>query len=230
MRWHALKTLIYGSAPSSGRLVHNGQSSKVLLPQAKDDRHGRARGGRAMTGETPEELARRLTEEYRNYVKGKAFGEMPSEVFFNRSDGHARIVLEFIFRKAEDRVRILTRALSQDVYGDCEVIGAANDFLNTHPNGKLEILSENPVDRAAHPLLSVLDRAGHKERVLLRFIPANTQKAYKFNFAVADGMHHRFEESRDSRQATVQFGEGGFGKNLEEIFSNLSLSAMDKAA
>ncbi|HEY4115896.1 MAG TPA: hypothetical protein VGM17_17705, partial [Rhizomicrobium sp.] len=165
--------------------------------------------------------------EYREYVASKADGQMPSDIFLNRNAAHAAIVVEFIFRKAERHVRLVTNRLSADVYGTPEVISAADGFLRRHPDATLEILAETNIDRAASPFLAALDGAGFAARVFLRFIPTTTTRAYKFNFAVADGQHYRFEESRTSREAIVQFGAPDFGVRLEGAFADLSIAAAD---
>jgi hypothetical protein len=138
----------------------------------------------------------------------------------NRSPDHASIILEWVFNKSSDCVEILTSELSEKVYGKPELISAARRFLEK-PRSRIEIIAEQPVDRWRHAFLSELDRAGFEDRVRLRFIPEDSQKQYSFNFAVGDGRHFRFEQSRLSYEAVAQFGSVQVGNKLHEIFEDL---------
>jgi hypothetical protein len=163
---------------------------------------------------------------YSEYVERKATGTDPSDVILNRSSAHAAVVTEAIFRHARERVRLLTNQLSADVYGDGNVVNAAQAFLTDHPTAKLEILAERPIDRATHPLLSALDAGGVGGRVTLGFIPPQLSRDYDFNFAVADDGTYRFEKTRDNREAIVQFRSPNLGPTLHGIFESLLADAV----
>lgn len=164
---------------------------------------------------------------YREYVELCAFSDKPSGVILNRSAAHAAVVLEYLFRSATARVRILTRQLSADVYGVPAVVAAAVAFLRDHPGATIAILAERGVDRGTHPLIRAVDQQDLGAQLSLRFVP-NAVKAYPFNFAVADGIHYRFEESRENREAIVQFRDGAFAENLDRLFGRIEQSAVDR--
>lgn len=165
--------------------------------------------------------------DYRSFVEACAFSEEPSGVILNRSAAHAAVVLEYLFRSAERRVRILTNQLSSDVYGLDGVVAAAVGFLRDHPAATIDILAEQRVDRAAHPLLTAADAAGQGARLSLRFVPGASAR-YQFNFAVADGVNYRFEESRENREAIVQFRDGDFARDLDALFEMIKQSSVDQ--
>jgi hypothetical protein len=158
---------------------------------------------------------------YRAYVQQAADGNKPSEILVNRSAHHAAIVMEVLFSKAHREVRILTKALSEDVYATPSTLRAAIRFLQQNGDGKIEILTEQPIDRASHGFLRELDHQGCGGRVKVWAVPPNAQKMYRFNFAVVDGLHFRFESDRDNREAIVQFGETAFAGHLDRIFGTI---------
>ncbi len=214
MDWRTLGEMLYrwlSSSRSSDRLHRS--AGGVLPGKSRGDY---SRGTRFMTEE--------YAEGYRDYVAKMAFGIMPSEQFFNRNEIHAGIVVEHIFLRAERSVQILTHALSEVVYGTPHVVSAATTFLARNSESRLDILVECDVSRSEHPLLRELNRAGFGRRVDVSTVPPEVQKSYRFNFAVADGQHYRFEESRESRQAVVQVGAQQMGERLMKMFAEIKAS------
>lgn len=165
-------------------------------------------------------------EEYRQYVGKIAGAPGPSETIMNRSSEHAAVVLEFLFRKANSEIDILTDELAEDVYGTPALIAAAQAFLTNNPAAKISILAESKVDRLAHQFFRAIDGAGLGDRVTIAFVPDNVKKGYTFNFAVTDTDSYRFEEARHSREALVRFSDKGFAQTLRSIFHKLSSSAV----
>jgi hypothetical protein len=195
-------------------------------------RHGARRcGGATMSSDmiAREEDRRRgegHMKEYRKFVEDVANGSRAGEVILNRSPDHAAVVIEFLFRKAESYVHILTRRMSEEVYSKQGILDAAVEFLGAHPAATISILAEEPINRSLHPFFVAVDRI-FKERVRLRFVAPAKVHTYNFNFAVADGRSYRFEESRDSREAVIQFGDEEFGEKLEATFEELSSTASE---
>lgn len=171
-----------------------------------------------------------MSDDYRRYVEKLSNAGNATEVILNRSSEHAAVVVEFLFRRAEYEMEILTNELAEDVYGVPGVIAAAQSFLERNLNASIHILAEKPVVRASHPLLRSLDQSGLGDRVHLAFIPEATQKTYNFNFAVADQKSYRFEETRTTREAIVQFGDAKFGAQLHSVFGKLSVSVHQVSA
>jgi hypothetical protein len=163
----------------------------------------------------------RLMNEYREFVARVSDSPWPSETIANRSWEHASVIIEFLFRKAENSVEILTSKLTESVYGCTPLIESAKEFLQTHPIATIRILSENNLDRENHPFLREMDAGGFAERVVLKFISDDIRIRYKFNFAVADGKSFRFEDSRDSFEAVVGFGHDKVASRLHTIFMQL---------
>jgi hypothetical protein len=165
-------------------------------------------------------------DDYRKFVRKVSNSLGPSEVILNRSIEHATVVMETLFEKAVSKVEILTNKLTDEVYGSPTVIAAAKEFLRRE-NSRIEILCEESVDRATHPLLRELDQAGHAAQISLRFVPENLRRTYLFNFATADGGAYRYEENRNSSEAIVQFGPTDFGKTLKGTFAKLEAGCSD---
>jgi hypothetical protein len=172
------------------------------------------------TTSNEEKKRREQMEVYRRYVAEVAEAA-DGEIILNRSPEHAAIIVEYLFRRAESEVDILTLELNEIVYGEKGVIDAAMRFLQDHPSAKLNILSEKSVDKSSHPFLRALKRAGLMDRVDLRVVPEWLQQEYGYNFAVADGRHFRFEKEREHFDAVVQFGEKTVGEKLRSIFHTL---------
>jgi hypothetical protein len=162
-----------------------------------------------------------IMNEYREFVAKVADSTWPSETIANRSWEHASVIIEFLFRKSETNVEILTSKLTESVYSCPPLVAAAKDFLRDHPQAIIKILSENKIERGAHPFLIAMDAEGFAGRVALKFIGANMHSRYKFNFAVADGKSFRFEDSRESFEAVVGFGHEKLASRLHVIFTQL---------
>ena len=160
-------------------------------------------------------------EDYRKFVRGIADSKWPTETILNRSIGHASIIFENIFRKAQKLVEILTGELRADVFGTPKAIAETVDYLQRNKDAKIHILSENVIDTNVHPLFAELRRLGLLNRIELRQVPAEVQRTYPYHFAVADSLSYRFEKSRLQLEAVVQFGEPGVGQQLHTRFIDL---------
>lgn len=214
MPWRFLGRLLYDSpgSSSSGRLgARRAGNPSSRTRQSQDDDEELSGGDEPMPG-------------YREFVERVARGKWPSEIILNRSPEHAAAVIEFLFLTAKASVHILTHTLAEDVYGTNAVKDAAITFLRDYPTARIHILVENGLNRSAHSFLVTVDEQ-FASRVRLEFVNPGEHGDYKFNFAVADGESFRFEESRDSCEAFVQFGNNEFGSKLEDTFSALSSGA-----
>jgi hypothetical protein len=163
---------------------------------------------------------------YREYVRAAAEAE-PCEVFLNRYVRHAAIIVEYLFRKAEFSVEILTGRLNPAIYGDHSTVRAAIDFLDrtarveNSAGQRLCILTEDGVDQNAHPLF-VRARESHFSRLIeLRRVPDAVKLIYNFHFAVADQKHYRCKESRGIEEAVVQFNAPDVGMSLHANFQKV---------
>jgi hypothetical protein len=162
---------------------------------------------------------------YFDYVRAVAEGPKPSPVILNRSAEHAAVILERLFLTATDRVSVLSNALSDDVYGSVAVQDSAVQFLKSHPQGKINLLVERPEEDLGSLFLKRLTDAGVGQQVCMSVLSPEVVADYRFNFAVADGCSYRFEEDRQDRHASVQFGNRSFGETLEDAFAELKSTA-----
>jgi hypothetical protein len=162
---------------------------------------------------------------YSHFIDQLAGGELAGKVAVNRTTEHASVVLKAIFRKARHHVCILSSRLDEAVYV-WEVGETAAGFLLENEDGKLDILIEQDVGLENHKFFDEMARLGLLERVTVGKVSANAQKAYTFNFVVADREHFRFEKDRGALEAIVQFSNSKSGAALEDIFQQLQ-SASD---
>lgn len=178
--------------------------------------------GSAVGGEDQQGMEQPVDESYRQYVHTIANGGWPSEVILNRNSAHASVIIEVLFEKATRLVEILTGELSAVVYGTPQVIAAASAFLRRDVDAKIHILYERSFNINAHPLIKALCDAGLGDRVYSAQVPDDMQGEYECHFAVADRRCYRFEASRQTHQAIVQFGEETRGSALSQKFRELA--------
>lgn len=164
---------------------------------------------------------------YREFVAKVAAGERPSTIILNRDTLHAAVIMEQLFQDAGKEVRILTGALSDEVYGQPHVVGAAVAFLKR--GGRLQILTESAIEPTQNALLAAVEGERLSERIVRSVVPKSDQRDYTFHFAVNDRDSFRFEENRCNREASVQFGEPEFSATLRAIFDSLRAGAEESA-
>jgi hypothetical protein len=139
-------------------------------------------------------------------------------VIVNRSESHAAVVIEHVFRSAEKEIDIITGRLHEPIYGNPAVIDAAVTFFESHPEGRMNILSEERVGEA-HPMIAALHNV--RDRIDLRVMSADLAKGTPFHFAVADARSFRFEPDKTKFEAYGQFGEPKTGERLRAVFNRL---------
>jgi len=157
-------------------------------------------------------------QQYREFVERVA-SERSGELIFNRSESHAAIVVEYLFRTATCEINILTQRLYTPVYSAPELFDAAKDFLSK-PTARLNIISEEEI-QDDHPLIKGLLDAGFGQKVSRRMMTPEAVASTPFDFAVADGACFRFEPDKKSMAALVKFGDETFGKTLAEKFQEI---------
>ena len=171
----------------------------------------------------PSDERERDVDSYREYVS-RAASEQPCEVFLNRYIEHAAIIVEFLFRSANDRVEILSGKLNPVIYGDTGVVRAAIDFLDRvagRSEPGLYILIEDEIDDKSHPLLARARESKFLAHIELRRVRENVKSTYSCHFAVADEKHYRYKKSRGLPEAVVQFHATEAGATLHSIFQQI---------
>jgi hypothetical protein len=149
-----------------------------------------------------------------------------SEVFLNRYVEHAAIIVEFLFRKALERVEILTGRLNPVVYGNAEVVRAAIAFLDrawgpAPSEPALYVLVEDHIEPWSTPLLVAAREAGFLAQTEVRRVPEPIKDSYPFHFMVPDRKHYRCKKSRGVPEAVAQFNEPKMGGTLHSLFDKI---------
>jgi hypothetical protein len=163
---------------------------------------------------------------YREYVADRAEKE-PYEVFLNRYPEHAAVIIEFLFRKANQKVEILTGKLSPKIYGDPDTVRAAINFLDRtaklaqSAGPRLCILTEDEISPESHPLFVRARESKFLALIALRHVPTIIKHTYQFHFTIADSKHYRCKEVRRLPEAVVQFNAPDAGANLHSIFEKV---------
>lgn len=166
---------------------------------------------------------------YREYVQRVSRGNEPSEMILNRSPAHAAVVIEALFMQSRDRVLIVTEKLNGGVYGTTLVIEAAKEFLTRSTETRIDILTECPIDQVCRPFMEALRTTAH-DRVSIQQISEPILSTLRFNFAVGDGQHFRFEQDKTLTEAIVQFREPHFGGKLVNTFRSIQEARTQTAA
>jgi hypothetical protein len=169
-------------------------------------------------------------DSYSEFIEELAAG---NSVAINRRAEHAGVILRALFNKARHQVYVLSNFLDPDIY-DREVGYAAAGFLLEHTTAELSILLEQDVRLRGHAFFSGFfsgtEAGTFFNRFEIRQVPSEVQKAYEFNFVVADGEHFRFERNRSSSEAIVQFSNPKSGAFLKRVFEQLKEASVIIAA
>jgi hypothetical protein len=159
--------------------------------------------------------------EYRRIVSSLA-SSGNGKIIFNKSADQAETIILELFRRATKEVLILTEGLNVEVFGSPKVINEALSFLRNHPQGKIKIISEMPLDKK-HPLLNCLDTPEFDNRLSVRTVlssPENKTNA-NFHFVVSDGSSYRIEKGNRLNFSISQFGNQEQGTALKGMFDSL---------
>jgi hypothetical protein len=164
-------------------------------------------------------------QEYAEYVEKIANADEASKIILSRNSGHAGILVQVMFRKAQNAVEILTGTLPVSIYGTTAVSRAAADFLGSHPKAHLKILMETPIEPEMHPMLNTIEEANVLDRVSLRLLPSELRGVLGFHFLVADGRHFCFDRSRDIAETIAKFNDETMGDALHQKFVDMESQA-----
>lgn len=164
-------------------------------------------------GQTSEASEAAELREYREFV-AKVAEASNGETILNRSSKHASVIIEWLFRKSRDSMKIVTRELHSGVYGAPDVICAGLEFVRK--GGRIDVASEKRINRNEHPLITAIDAAGFGDKVTIS--PKADGSTFPFHYAVGDACHFRFEQNPDDFAAIVQFGGAALGARLDQIF------------
>jgi hypothetical protein len=163
-------------------------------------------------------------EEYRETVRRLA-GERSGESFYNNSPGHAAIIFESLLGTAEHEICFITTALNPDVFGQSEVVDAAQRFLSNGSH-RMRILFEQEPNEAVstgHPFVQEINQHNNIEA---RQLPPFLVDNLPYHFAVADADSFRFEPDKSKWEASAAFGDERNGRKLQSVFDSLWESAI----
>ncbi len=158
-------------------------------------------------------------EEYREFVRSRAM-KRNGQVIYNESIEHASIVVENLFKSAEEKIVVLSGSLNPRVYGRDEVVKEAELFLASSTENKLQIILEQDSKklRDVHPFFITCSRFRNLE---VRVATPKVQDQYTFHFVAVDEDSYRFESDKNLPAAVAAFGDRGGATNLSDIHSQL---------
>lgn len=136
---------------------------------------------------------------------------------------HASILIETMFKSAKAEMRIFTRELDNNVFGNADILAAAEKFIS-RPYAKLEILlqkSQNEKWASSHPLLTKLaelSQSGPHGNVVVRNAVGSYSNEGTNHFAVMDNDGFRYELDHDGCRAIANFNESRTASKLAEFF------------
>jgi len=149
--------------------------------------------------------------------------------FLNRHAENAWVIVELLFRKANECVEILTGTLNPAIYGDERVINSAVAFLERCRDPipfqpSLFILVENEGDWVNHPLI-LRTVSTFPQKLEVRQVPSKIKNTYPFHFMLADKKHFRCKKSREFPEAVVKFNTPDTGETLHQLFQQVRLKS-----
>jgi hypothetical protein len=161
---------------------------------------------------------------YRKTIQALASGDVNQRIP-NGEPAHAAVLLEAMFRKAKADVRIFSRALATNTFGNVELIDAADRFL-ARRGTRLRVLLEKPMDPVAmdrHPFISSVRDVAAKTTGLcgafeLRFARGTYATETAKHMAIMDDVGFRLETNHENTQAVANFNEPGVALELAAAF------------
>lgn len=135
------------------------------------------------------------------------------EVFENSGPDHARIVLDVMLENASQSVDVITSRMHESVWSEQSVKG----FLSRNPEGRIRVLLDDaPLGQI--PKGSLLHGILHERQVDARWLSIPLSN----HACVTDGSHVRLEYDKQTREASITFGDpNGVGGRVVEIFETL---------
>lgn len=161
-------------------------------------------------------------QEYREKVFAAAERRDGQEPIFNGSFEHASVVMEAMFKHANESINILTGWLNPEVYAQHSVVVAARDFMLYHESAQVRILIEDHAEWMikVHPLILVLNEVAEQTNnaIQIKGVPTSVVDSYNYHFTVMDSDCFRYEDDRSKPAAVAVFGNHDTATHLSSIF------------
>jgi hypothetical protein len=154
----------------------------------------------------------------------------------NTSTEHARIVLEYLFRNADSRVRILTTKFYYNFW--IQLVSEISSFLSKETNAKLEIIVLRP-KQMRKDLIEILSRKFTGRFEVKALSPTRFRASFPSiqldeipNFTVIEPVGYRFELSdaemdKSIVKAFANFGNKQVTTELDNTFGSLWTKATE---
>jgi hypothetical protein len=164
------------------------------------------------------EVPEGVDEDYYNYVKEAAKAQ-DMRLVLNGAPQNAGVIMEFMFKSSENKMRIFTTELSEKVYNRVNVVDAARAFLENNKEARLDIIHEKPLNESSFTREII---AKFPEQIDVRKLPATKADDYLYNFSVGDEKNYRFENDKENFSAYIQFGNKEEGEALNRRFDEIA--------
>lgn len=138
---------------------------------------------------------------------------------YNASDEHAAIVVEEIFRWADNEVWILTGHLAPRIFARPGVLMWADIFLSDPDNELRLLVKEGDLPKLAANSAYEIFKQG--PNVQVRALPDEVERTVAFRFMIADSDIYRFEPDKARCDAVAAFGSADVTQNLRSIYDDL---------
>ncbi|HBM89078.1 MAG: hypothetical protein P1U69_00925 [Parvibaculaceae bacterium] len=159
-------------------------------------------------------------EVYRDKID-RLISESSGEIVLNGSHDHAAIIVERMFSRARESVKILTRKFDPRIYCDAETVEAAQQMLGDNSRSiKILIEEIEATNPKGNPYFGELSQFGN---LSIRVVPEVLREPISVNFTVMDDCGYRFEKDQSGSGATaiVAFGDVGLTERLSTLFENV---------
>lgn len=159
-----------------------------------------------------------VIENYREKID-RLISESTGEVVLNGSHEHAAIIMERMFARAENSVKILTRKFDPRIYCAPKTVEAARQMLGDKSRF-IQILIEeiDATNQKGSPYFEDFASFGNLE---ILQVPEILREPVTVNFALMDDCGYRFERDQNGATAIVAFGEKELSPRLSNLFDNI---------
>lgn len=150
-----------------------------------------------------------------------------SELISNGKTEHARTIIKNLLSHAENKVRIFSGCLNEDIYTDPTVVDALRQFLDTN-DARIVILIQNKkeFDKISdnHPF--VRQCAANDDKCELFYVVDESDKVLPEHMVVMDERGYRFCPDKHERAAVASFNRPQTARHLASEFDSLASRAV----
>jgi len=142
----------------------------------------------------------------------------------NGNSIHATYLIKALFKNAEKEIRIYTGSLSDEIFGNDELIDTAIKFLTEKEDRSVKIAYQEICDEDTIKSREFVKEILNNDRIKNKLEVWDVSSAYKDitnHFTLMDETAYRFETDHENKRAIANFGDYASAKTLKGSFADI---------